>query len=286
LGVIVSFINELLDSRENTWVNIQNFAKYIRLGTDLSDNTTEALTARMEVEAAPYAVSHYTQLSQFDTGDYIVREYLVADNGVDISVNAELQTDYSWHSDDNASASFLISLRNATLGCFFAPASAGDLDFATYAETTLLGTTLTKAITNGQISFYGINDNINPDPANVVRNTLYGKNIAKVWGSVVGDGAGGVTLSDGFNIESVSVASSDIVITFKRAMADINYEVSPAPFDSAGDGVLYTVKTVAKNTAYCKLRLFAGGGAPFTYAAGIPGPALHVDFSIFGAQAP
>lgn len=57
-------------------------------------------------------------------------------------------------------------------------------------------------------------------------NALHGKSVAKAWADISCDGAGGATVdADGYNVDSAAInGSGDLVVTFKRAMANARYD--------------------------------------------------------------
>lgn len=112
-------------------------------------------------------------------------------------------------------------------------------------------------------------------------NSLTTRNIIKAWGTITTDGAGGITLSDGFNISggtppAMSGAPKDVVITLATAMAG-SYAVI-ATNCTTGNEIW---SAWSKGATVIKLRQFLSdtGGTidPSTTAS-------KVDFIVIGVQ--
>lgn len=100
-----------------------------------------------------------------------------------------------------------------TLDCLGNGAVGGTL-----VVTNLL--TATAGVSSGaNIALTGAN----PASTTGYTDTLTPTNIVKAWVRVTTDGAGGVTVNDGFNIASASIVTGDIKVTFATAMASTNY---------------------------------------------------------------
>lgn len=92
------------------------------------------------------------------------------------------------------------------------------------AGTAGTATTQQNAIvaSAGNIAFSGTT-NLNSNIA--VSNTVTPKNTIKAWGKFTFDGTGGVTVTDGFNISSTSLASPTLTVTMASAMTSTGYAV-------------------------------------------------------------
>jgi hypothetical protein len=76
-------------------------------------------------------------------------------------------------------------------------------------------------IGTGGAQFTGASPSASADPG--ANNMLFGANILKAGGYITTNGSGGVTLHDGYNIASVSVTSSYVLVTFARAFFNTTY---------------------------------------------------------------
>jgi hypothetical protein len=72
---------------------------------------------------------------------------------------------------------------------------------------------------NGALKLSGTN----PNSDVAFTNRLTGKSTVKSWGKVSTNGAGSVSVSDGFNITSVSVSATATTVTMASAMSSTNY---------------------------------------------------------------
>jgi hypothetical protein len=82
------------------------------------------------------------------------------------------------------------------------------------------------SITNG-IQFNGAQPDIDDDPGGGQNNYLCATNVCKAWALIETDGSGGVTVADGYNIDTanVTVTVTHILVTIKRPMANVDYGV-------------------------------------------------------------
>ena len=94
-----------------------------------------------------------------------------------------------------------------------------------------------------------------PKAATPVKNALYSKNIPKAWAKVSCDGLGGVTLTEGFNVASVSIVSGDIVITFHNAFANA---ISVTPVMTATSTSACIVCSYSIGTTSVRMRFVDG----------------------------
>lgn len=102
------------------------------------------------------------------------------------------------------------------------------------------------------------------------------KNLIAAWALLRTDGAGGVSIIDGFNVASVAIASSQIELTFAQAMANATY-VSKA-MDGTSEAVRGFWNAANKTTTVLTLRRQDDTGATIDLA----GAALDVDVVVVG----
>lgn len=91
-------------------------------------------------------------------------------------------------------------------------------------------------------------------------NAVHATSQSKAWANIATDGLGGITLNGGFNVASVNIVSTSIVIHFAEPLADTDYSVQANGFDGVprfypvANGGLFTstvtidVKNVAGST--------------------------------------
>lgn len=297
LGDIVSFINDMLDTTENTWGGIQNVRNSIdELGADLLSSFADANKPRVKVTASN--VCTHTLLGEFTLRYFKARLYLTYNNGLDISINAAIQSDESWHSDNVSYRAALISIAEDNIVWAIANPSASDLDFDTYkTELYLTPSTFFKSIYNGRLSFCGEEANVNPlYNADIASNALYGKNIAKVWGSIGKKAGPAPEVYEGFNIDKIEffniggLAGGGLKVTFKHAFASTNYSISANFVIDTGLGTPYIgfICPHTKAVGYCILIAMCSldytAFTPHDWSAVATVPE-RIDFSIFGEQA-
>src|SRR6266851_574311 len=82
----------------------------------------------------------------------------------------------------------------------------------------------------------------NPASTQGFSNSLTLKNTVKAWGKITTDGAGGVTVQDGFNITSVSISTTQIIVNWATNFANTNYAPVGNSF-SGGPQFYYVVLT-------------------------------------------
>lgn len=108
---------------------------------------------------------------------------------------------------------------------------------------TSTASTQTNAIvlSGGNLAFSAAN----PNSTVPHTDTLTPANIPKAWAHVTTDGAGAITLDDGFNIASVAIAGGLIRINFATAFASANYAVTAISNQSGEVMSLYTSTTTS-----------------------------------------
>lgn len=106
-------------------------------------------------------------------------------------------------------------------------------------------------IGKGHAVFTGTQPAINDLPAAV--NMATALQIAKAWGMLEKDNAGVATFADGINIDTaaVSVTATHILVTLKRAMADVNYGVGVTNQSTANH--LWSCDHLTKTTSTFRL---------------------------------
>lgn len=143
------------------------------------------------------------------------------------------------------------------------------------AGTAATGADPTNAVelTNGNLLLSGTA----PNKDEALTNTLTPANITKAWANITTNGAGAVTLNDGFNVASVSLSGGDVVVTLAGDMANTTYAAHTEAFNSL------TVRTnvAAKNVG--SLNVNAGNvstGADYDLSTN----ALTLDVTVIGRQ--
>lgn len=138
-------------------------------------------------------------------------------------------------------------------------------------------------VTDGKLAFDGTTVISNPaKTTNPIANTLYAKNIVKAWGHFSTDGAGGITLEEGFGINGAgcSVSGSTATIDLYDDMDSTKYAVIPAAraITSANPNLSFRAIDVGptQSVGSFQLRMFE-----FVF----DGPSDHVDFWDFTAGA-
>lgn len=117
-------------------------------------------------------------------------------------------------------------------------------------------------LTNGDLDMSGV---AYPTSTTTVTNRLTPANIAKAWGFLATNGAGAVSVSDGFNINSVAISGTEVVVTLTTAMANATFAVVsnmvPTAADIAGGGTsLLSARSLSASGG-------TGGRAKFTLRA-------------------
>lgn len=81
------------------------------------------------------------------------------------------------------------------------------------------------SLSNGDLSLSGVT---NPSAGTAVAKTLTPKNLVHVWARVAVNGAGGATVTDGFNVSGASVSGGILTVTFASAFASAVYACLPS----------------------------------------------------------
>lgn len=110
---------------------------------------------------------------------------------------------------------------------------------------------------NGDVTFGNVT---NPASNAAVANSLTPKNIIKLWANISTNGAGGVTLNDGYNVNGISLCgtNSDDVCVAPVAGAYFANTAYACTVTVQDDGLFGTVNTL--NTSLFHVRLWTGGG--------------------------
>jgi hypothetical protein len=119
----------------------------------------------------------------------------------------------------------------------------------------------------------------NPATTTGFTNRLTPRNIPKAYGYVTTDGAGAITLQDGFNIASATKSVTDVIITFGTALANNLYAVSVVA-GSGSQPIGTFIQTTATGSFHLRFMTFAAPGTPLNPSA----VALDIRFTVFGAQ--
>lgn len=106
-----------------------------------------------------------------------------------------------------------------------------------------------------------------------VAHTLYRANVPKAWGILTTDGAGNVSLIEGFNVASVSLVGPVVQVDFSTPMASANYAIQPFV-----NGLVAGWQNV--NATDFEIGAVDFAGAPVSLATS----ARTITFSVFGNQ--
>lgn len=272
-----------------------------RIGSGLLASAANAVIPRVTADISDPAVGQNTLLAylpQTDATKQPVRLYASGSSGVTGGEHVFLTFNAVWSSAlgtwtrDIAGESILVGVRLDGFHVYWYPA-AGASPWANaawqsgppsgeivlnlfrnaggkaeaYVEDFILRWTRTTAVSNPAAL------------AATTSNSLYAKNICKVWGKVTTDGIGGIVLNDGFGISAVGFNGQNARITFTNNFANTNYVAIPAVF-SGGFGAFDD--QVHHDAA-------AVGSSDFMYVrAGVQrnlaGAAHSFSFAIFGEQ--
>jgi len=265
---IVDFINDMLDSRANTWGGSQTFnddiaprKSIIDVGQDLRGSVSDAVTARYKLQGAPFATSWYTLLEEYeqDVGDSLCkrRRYLMANDagglpGILTTYNFRWsQGDLGFYYDDNTKSAeihfdkewYYISPGVTEPVSIFAAIGYQSvvvgLNSAWYEPpTTQWITGYRVGITNGFLAFGALSGDeriLNPHHTQPnVDNRLYGKNVCKAWAKIgiqYDDPDFSPYVADGFNVASVEYGGGDsryLRINWVEPFEDTNYIIVPS----------------------------------------------------------
>lgn len=130
---------------------------------------------------------------------------------------------------------------------------------ATRLRHHVVGLDLERLVTDGTDTWgnkLGLRALDGATPANVEANALYAQNVPKAWGRIDVDGSGGAVVSlanAAFNIASVSISGTDLVVTFQVPFSNANAVVIQAT-RSGGNPRIIT--SVLNTTTTCTLRMF------------------------------
>lgn len=169
----------------------------------------------------------------------------------------------------------------ANSGGIFIGAASG-LGVEARAGTAATATTSQIAMRSkdGYLQFDAVNPNSNVAFTNMVTPA----NVAKVRALLTKASGGGVVITTGFNVASVSFGTTTATLTFASAFANTNYEVQV----TCGGGApwSFTTNVTSTTTVELKARNLASGALPlseidFSAASGTDVP-IYV--TIFGAQ--
>lgn len=89
-------------------------------------------------------------------------------------------------------------------------------------------------------------------------NYVASTHVAKAWGMVVTDGAGGWTLEDGVNVSNITLGTSYITVTLARPFATTKY--APVPSNANGDGDQYSTDWGTRTTSSFRINVRDAGG--------------------------
>lgn len=109
-------------------------------------------------------------------------------------------------------------------------------------------------------------------------NFICSKNVPKAWGRLTTDGAGDVSINDGFGLASAAISGSEILVTLRRAMANTDYSVVLGMCGTSA--IPNHTSTVSTTQFRIGFRDFAGGAIDPAVA-----PARTVNFEVKGEQA-
>lgn len=127
-------------------------------------------------------------------------------------------------------------------------------------------------IGTGNAIFTGAQPSATADPG--ADHYLCPTNICKAWAMVSTDGAGSVTLNDGYNIASVSVTTTYVLVTFARAFASTNY--APVATDCGAPSAIPWVDWATRSTTTLRISFQQYGGGAVNPATNVVRFGLHV----------
>lgn len=119
----------------------------------------------------------------------------------------------------------------------------------------------------------------NPASSTGFTNTLTPTNIPKAWGRITTNGAGSVTMADGFNMGTPTLSSNNIVVDFTTDMANANYTVLCTAQGSNPDGTCRVLAAGRTAGGFTILGLTSTGSS-----VDCSGTACDVGFVVFGRQ--
>lgn len=149
--------------------------------------------------------------------------------------------------------------------------------YATFTAPVIMGNVMTwegEQTFTSDVSFQSTIE-LPPGPNKTTGPTdvsqLSGACVEKAWGNITSNGSGGVTLNDGFNIQSVSITtggpggtSKILVVTMFEAMINTNYSVQVTCGDtSLFFGYVYTsgITSTTQFWIYAASPSVGGGGS-------------------------
>jgi hypothetical protein len=239
-----------------------------RLGSGLLGSAANAVIARVTADVSDPAVGTYTLLAhvpQTDATKQPIRLYASGNSGVAglehlfLTFNAVWSSATGLWSRDIAGESLMVGMRIDGVHAYWYPAAgaapwadaawssgppAGEMLFdwfrnaggkaEAYVEDFIMRWTRTTAVSNPAAL------------AATVANALYAKNLPKAWGRLSTNGAGAITLDDGFGISAVGFNGANARISFTNNFANTNYAVVAIPFaaGAADDQILHAAAAV------------------------------------------
>lgn len=131
-------------------------------------------------------------------------------------------------------------------------------------------------VTNGDIKLQGV---AYPTSTTAVRDRLTPANIIKAWVRLTTNGAGGISVSDAFNVASVSLPTTTVGrVTFAQAMANANFCAVGNVTHSAASGRILNPQS--QTTAKVDFQIITDAGAALDISAN----AVDVNIIVLGAQ--
>ncbi len=176
------------------------------------------------------------------SGDGTVRSYVAPEagsaRGSETTINARWDGT-NWVPDNAGVAAFRFVLLLDRMKVQYGPGGASWAEAAWVDMFTVLrGANSALQSRDAPLSFNAVTAVSNPTPVDggQLGNTLYASNVPKAWGRLASTGAGpgAVTIVDGFNIASATVAGGGTVsVTFVNGMADANFAPLITPLNLA-----------------------------------------------------
>jgi hypothetical protein len=303
LSALLGHINDRAElAGTNTWSNKQTFNNGIEVDNDPIkllevDSEANMLLPKILVEAADVTYERICLFhsSPADSGEEDTRIYLEggsSDQGISVVLNASYNGS-NWVQTEGTKESYMLRFSGESKPEFHmyrknSGASAwNDISW----DTTMFafekdGTQdrINATLHNARLKFTdasvtGSNLNSSSTPTS---NALYAKNICKSWGWISIDASGNVVSEAGFNFYTPSNpgSSADLDITFRTALDDAEFTVSPSHLDLSNNR-----KHVAKSLATTGFTLTmyndaSGGGSVGHDTQG----AHQVGFIVFGTD--
>lgn len=313
IGELLSAVNiRAVLTLIQTWTAEQNFDAPIDLGPGLVSSSADALLARLKMTGATNATSNNTLLAEFGavalsgkTRIYVAAgglgvDYLITQNArwtepgnvwvKDVAAVAT-QLRFSFNSGLTIQRYQGVLIGDTWTPSYTGPASGGGgWDNRVRTLWGLDGIVALNQVAprfqldNGMLEFHDSAIGTDSDAhSNLARsstplkNTLYAKNIPKAWGVTFTDGAGGISLQDGFNY-TASISGTQVAIAFNQVLANNAYNVVCSARGAAGAQVAESSSTAASGFALDVFDLVTS----VAVARDLSSTIWRIDWAVFG----